>query len=230
MIGWAVPDTGARSGRRPRRVVVGLTLVLGVAMLTATLHLEPGNDTFVLGALAMATIWAVGARACGPLPWRATGQQPHRPAARTAHRAVRSQLLLGAVVGGGALTLCLIVGTWASGIPALAQPAQELLAHRSTLPFATVVAITALNGVAEEMYFRGALYDALPARSAWLWSAAAYALATLPSGVALLTAGAALLGVLTGLVRRRTGGLLAPVCAHLVWSIGMLLLLPSVLS
>ena len=93
-----------------------------------------------------------------------------------------------------------------------------------------LVALTALNGVAEETYFRGSLYKALPARSAWLVSAAIYALATLPAGIALLTAGAAFLGGITGLLRRVSGGLLAPTTAHLIWSVGMLLLLPTVMD
>lgn len=213
----AAADAPVR-GRRPdvRRLIVGATLLAGVTTLALTLRLEPGNDTFVIGALSLAAIWAVGARACGPLPMRGP-------------TALGRQAGTALLVGSAPLVLCLAVGVVVSGVPVLAEPAADLLAHRGTAVLPLVVVITALNGVAEELYFRGALYDAVPVRSAWLLTAVAYALATLPSGVLLLSAAAALLGVLTGLLRRATGGLLAPIVAHLVWSLGMLLLLPFVL-
>jgi hypothetical protein len=57
-----------------------------------------------------------------------------------------------------------------------------------------------------------------------------YALVTAASGVALLTFAALVLGWVTGLQRRVTGGVLAPVITHLTWSVGMLVLLPIVLD
>jgi uncharacterized protein len=196
-----------------RWVIVSVTFLAGVAMLTVTLHLEPGDETFVLTALATAAIWAVGARACGPLPMRGP----------------TTQAGIAAVVGCLALLLCLAVAVVVADIPFLAQPAEDLLAHRGTAALPVMVLITALNSVAEEMYFRGALYTTVSARFAWIITAIAYTLATLPSEVLLLSTAAALLGALTGLLRRATGGLLAPVVAHLIWSLGMLFLLPIVL-
>lgn len=38
------------------------------------------------------------------------------------------------------------------------------------------------------------------------------------------------LGVVTGLQRRVTGGILGPVVTHLTWSLGMLFVLPVVLD
>ena len=199
-----------------RRAIVGVTLLAGVAMLTLTLHLEPGDETFVLTALATAAIWAVGARACGPLAMRGP-------------TALGRQAGIAAAFGSMALLLCLAVGVVVSDIPFLAEPAEDLLAHRGTAALPVMVLITALNGVGEEMYFRGALYDTVSARLAWIITAVAYTGATLPSGILLLSAAAALLGVLTGLLRRATDGLLAPIVAHLIWSLGMLFLLPFVL-
>lgn len=212
-----VAGAAARGRSLPvRRGIVGVTLLTGAATLTHTLTLQPGNGTFVVSALATAAIWAIGARACGPLPIRGPD-------------ALNRQAAVAVIVGCVALLLCLAVAVVVAGVPVLADPAAELLAHRGAATLPVMVLITAANGLAEEMYFRGALYETIPARHAWFITAAAYTLATLPSGILLLSAAAAMLGVLTGLLRRATGGLLAPVLTHLIWSVGMLLLLPYVL-
>lgn len=41
---------------------------------------------------------------------------------------------------------------------------------------------------------------------------------------------AVMLGILTGLQRRATGGFVAPTVSHLTWSLGMLFLLPGTLD
>ena len=200
-----------------RRVIVGLTLALGTAALTWALRLPAGDRWFVPAALLTAAIWLAGAWACRPLPL-------------TGVPAPTRQVGLGLAAGLGALVLCLGAGAVVSEIPVLAGPALDLLAHRSAAPMLVIVLITVVNAVAEECFFRGALYDVLPAGSAWLASTALYVLATLPGGIVLLCAAAALVGGLAAGLRRSTSGLLAPVAAHLVWSLGMLLLLPIALT
>ena len=54
----------------------------------------------------------------------------------------------------------------------------------------------------------------------------AYALATLATGNVMLAFAAVLLGVVVGLQRRASGGILGPVLTHVTWSVSMLLLLP----
>jgi uncharacterized protein len=54
----------------------------------------------------------------------------------------------------------------------------------------------------------------------------AYVLATFASGNVMLAFAAVLLGVVVGLERRASGGILAPVITHVVWGVGMLVLLP----
>ena len=89
---------------------------------------------------------------------------------------------------------------------------------------------TAVNGVAEELYFRGALYAAVGRHHAVLVTTVVYALTTVGTGIPLLVLAAAALGLLTALQRRVTGGVLGPVITHLTWSLGMLFLLPPVLE
>jgi membrane protease YdiL (CAAX protease family) len=57
-----------------------------------------------------------------------------------------------------------------------------------------------------------------------------YALTTVGSGIPLLVLAATLIGLVTALQRRVTGGFLGPIITHVVWSTGMLLLLPPALE
>ena len=50
------------------------------------------------------------------------------------------------------------------------------------------------------------------------------------SGIPLLVLAAAVLGLVVGLQRRVTGGILGPIVTHLTWSLGMLVLLPHALA
>jgi membrane protease YdiL (CAAX protease family) len=87
--------------------------------------------------------------------------------------------------------------------------------------------VTAVNGVAEELFFRGALYAALP-RYPVVVTTAAYTIATLATGDPVLALAALLLGALVGLERRATGGIQAPILTHVLWSVTMLLALPAI--
>lgn len=206
----------AHASRRRRRWIVLVTLVVGALTLAFTLRLEAGDDRFVAGAAWMAGVWAVGAVLSGPLPG---GDRGRRAAA----------LGTGLLAGAGAVAVCAAGGLVVATVPALRGPAEQLLAHAG--PDTTVVVALALvNGVAEELFFRGALFDAVPTRLAVPLTTGIYALTTVGSGVVLLTLAAVLLGAATALLRLRTGGLLAPVAMHLTWSLGMLLLLPTVLA
>ena len=53
---------------------------------------------------------------------------------------------------------------------------------------------------------------------------------TAASGIPLLVLAGLLLGLVTGLQRRVTGGILGPIITHLTWSMGMLFILPKLLE
>jgi uncharacterized protein len=115
-------------------------------------------------------------------------------------------------------------------LPALREPVEDLLDHARLGSLALVAVITAVNGIAEELYFRGALYAAVGRRHAVLVTTVVYALTTVGAGIPLLVLAAGLLGLITSLQRRVTGGVLGPIITHLTWSLGMLFLLPGVLA
>ena len=202
--------------------MVVVTLLVGAGVLGWTLRLPAGSDAFVPAAFVLAAVWAVGAFASGPLHLgRArtrSGQTPVRPIVQPI---VLGLVLLGVFLAGG-----LAVGT----VPSLRRPVDELLDHAQVGSLALVIVVTIVNGIAEELFFRGALFAAITGARAIVITTVAYALITVGSGIPLLVFAAAVLGFVTALQRRVTGGVLAPILTHLTWSVGMLLLLPSALE
>lgn len=207
---------------RRRRVVTVLTLLVGGALLWWSLQLPPGNPLFYVGTAALALTWLVGAFASGPLH---LGRAHTRRGTAYARPVVQS-LCLGSLLLGIFLAGAFLVAQ----VPALAEPVEDLLDHARYSSLPVVLALTLSNGIAEEVFFRGALYAAIPQR----WTVAAtttlYALTTVVAGVPLLVLAAVSLGLVCGLQRRVTGGVLGPIITHITWSGGMLLLLPPLLE
>jgi len=125
---------------RRRRVVVVVTLLVGAAVLTWALRIEPGDSLFYVATLALAAVWAVGAVASGPL---------HLGRARTRSgglrgRAVVQSLALGLLL----LALFLIGSVVVARIPFLRDPVDDLLDYAQFGSLALVAVITAINGMA----------------------------------------------------------------------------------
>lgn len=199
-----------------------VTLVIGIAVNAWALRVAPGNDLFYVATLLLAAVWAGGAWLSGPL---------HLGRARTRSGVAPSRAVVQSLVLGGLLLGLFLVGALVvARIPFLVGPVQELLDHARFGSLAVVAVITAVNGVAEELYYRGALFAAVGRRHAVLVTTIVYAVVTASSGIPLLVLAAVLLGAVVGLQRRVTGGILGPIVTHLTWSLGMLFLLPPVLE
>jgi membrane protease YdiL (CAAX protease family) len=205
-----------------RRVVAAVTLLVGAGILTWALRIEPGDPTFYLATLALAAVWAVGAVVSGPLHLG----RGHTRGGRETSRGVVQALVLGALL----LGLFMLGAVVVARVPFLREPVQDLLDHARFGSLALVAALTAVNGVAEELYFRGALYAGVGRRHAVAVTTVAYTLVTATSGIPLLVLAGALVGFVVALQRRVTGGILGPIITHLTWSLGMLFLLPPVLD
>lgn len=215
-----VPRDHAESDRafRRRRVVAAITLVIGTAVLAWALRIEPGDRSFYLATVLLAAVWATGALLSGPLHLGRAHTRGGVTARPVLQSLVLGALLLGLFLAGAAIVV---------RIEVLREPVEGLLAHAEEGSLPLVVLITALNGVAEEIYFRGAAFAAVGRRHAVVATTLAYTAVTAFSGIPLLVLAGALLGLITGLQRRVTGGILGPIITHLVWSLGMLLLLPG---
>ncbi len=89
-----------------------------------------------------------------------------------------------------------------------------------------VLLTTLANGVAEEVFFRGALFDAVGDRHAVPVSTVVYMLATAATRNPALVLASGAMGALFGMQRRASGGVQAPILTHLTWSSLMLRYLP----
>lgn len=204
---------------RRRQVVCVATVLVGALVLAASLRIEPGSAWFYPATLGLAAVWATGALVAGPLHLGriGTAEGPARP--------VVQPLLIGL-----ALALVFVVGALVvREIEPLAVQVRRVLEHADQGVTLALVVITALNGVAEELFFRGAGYAAIP-RHPVVWTTAAYAVTTAATGNVMLAFAAVLLGIVVGLQRRASGGILAPAITHVTWSLTMLLALPAVLG
>ncbi|WP_110181019.1 CPBP family intramembrane glutamic endopeptidase [Nocardioides solisilvae] len=210
-------DTAA--ALRRRQVVVGIVVLLGAALLGWSVRLEPGDDLFYLGTTALAALWAAGSLVSGRLHL-----------GRIAFRDRLARPVLTPLALGFGLAAVFILGALVvRQIPFLEDQVGSVLdfADEGSVPL--LVVITAVSGVAEELFFRGAAYAAIP-RHPVLWTSLAYVVATGATGNVMLTFAAGLLGVLCGLQRRASGGILAPALTHVSWSLTMLLVLPYLIA
>jgi membrane protease YdiL (CAAX protease family) len=214
------PSPDARELRR-RQLVTGATILVGAAGLALTLRVAPGDPLFLPLGFGLALVWTAGALCSGPLH---LGSAPTRSGGRS--RPVVHSLVLGVLLS----SLFLLGALLIAYVPLLRDPVLSLLDHRRIGPLPLVLLLTVVNGVAEELFFRGALYTAFPPRHAVAGTTVLYALSTVGSGVPLLLLAALVLGLLTGLQRRVTGGVLGPAITHVIWSSTMLLLLPPLLN
>lgn len=206
---------------RRRRVVAVVTLVVGSVVLGATLRIPPGEDLFYVGGLALAAVWITGGLAAGRLHvgWAHTrGADLARPVVQPVAVAL---LVVGIFLAGAVL-----VGR----VPWLAGRVDDVLDHARYGSPALIWVVTVVTGIGEELFFRGALFAAVGPRHPVAITAVVYALATAVTGNLMLAFAALLLGLLTGAQRRVTGGVLAPIITHVIWSSAMLVLLPPALD
>lgn len=203
---------------RRRQLVCVVVVLVGAATLAWSLRIEPGSALFYPAAFALAAVWAAGAFASGRLHLGRIG-------VGAATRPVWQPVLLGLGLAAVFLLGALVVRE----VPWLATLVRDVLAYADEGSVPLLVVITAANGIAEELFFRGALYAAIP-RHPVVWTTLAYAVATAATGNPMLAFAALLVGVVVGLQRRASGGVLAPILTHITWSLTMLLALPLVLG
>jgi uncharacterized protein len=214
---------------QPRPVVLAATVVVGAIVLAWSLRVPPGDPLFYAGTLATALVWVTGAVLSGSVPSMRV-MWPGSARASAGTRSPLSQALGSLVLGLLLIAVFVVAGLAVGQVPVLARPVRHLLDHADAAWLPLVAALTAVNGVAEELFFRGALYAGVRRHDPVLVTAVVYAIVTAASGIPLLVLAAAVVGVVTALQRQATGGVLAPAVTHVTWSLGMLLLLPPLLD
>lgn len=201
--------------------MVAATAVVGAGVLGASLATRPGSHRFYLLTAATALTWSVGGLASGPM---------HRgwtPGPEPRQRPVVEPVLTGVGAFGAFYAAALV----ATRIPVLDRAITSVLRYAEPSAGPMVLATTLVNGAAEELFFRGALYAAVDGGrverpGAVATSTAAYVLATTATRNPALVLASAVMGGLFAWQRRATGGIQAPLLTHVTWSALMLRFLP----
>ncbi len=200
----------AEPGRR--RSVLVATLLVGSALLAATLRVERDSDQFTVLALLAASTWILGAFASGRTPLRGAATEP-----------LRAVVVPAFAVGVGAFLVFLVAYLIARQVPGLDGALESVLDKTDAGAWWVVLGVALVNGVAEEVFFRGALQSAISASRQVVVTTCIYALVTAATGNVALVVAAVVMGALFSLERRASGGILAPTITHLAWSSLMIL-------
>ncbi|HVX45990.1 MAG TPA: CPBP family intramembrane glutamic endopeptidase [Mycobacteriales bacterium] len=192
-----------------RSRILAVTSVAGTALLGLSFSAEPGSRRFYGYSLSLAGTWLAGGLSAGAGP-----PGPPRPG-------VVSPVLTGAGAFGGFYAAALV----ARRIPPLRGPISSVLRYAHQGSDRKVLITTLVNGAAEEVFFRGALYRTLDRPVPQ--STAGYVLATCATGNPALALASGVMGIVLARQRQNSGGLQAPILTHLTWSALMLRYLPS---
>ena len=168
-------DTAA--ALRRRQVVTVAVVLVGAGVLGYSLRIEPGSPTFYVSTMVLAGVWVVGAFASGRLHLGRITARRGRPCARWSRRSP----------SGWCWSAVFVVGSLVvRQIRPLADYVSSVLeyADQGSVRSCSSV-ITLINGIAEELFFRGAAYAAIP-RHPVAWTTLAYFVATLATGNVML--------------------------------------------
>jgi membrane protease YdiL (CAAX protease family) len=203
-----------------RRIVVGITLAVGATLLGLSFSVRQGGPAFYPLTFGLAATWTLGSLLSGPL------HLGHILRGGTLRRPIITPIVAGLLLAALFVLGAFVIRT----IPALASLTEDVLGYARLGNLWIILVITLVNGIAEELFFRGSLYAAIGTWHPVLISTVLYALATVAGGNPVLVFAAALLGTVVGLERRASGGILAPILTHITWSLSMLLVLPPIFA
>jgi membrane protease YdiL (CAAX protease family) len=199
------------AGKQRNGLVLAAALV-ATAYLTGRIYDErPGSSKTVLLAYLLSAVLLLGATLSGGMP-KARSKRGKRPVAGPVLTALA--LFVGFLVANAVLGL----------IPAVDHAVNDVLARADRGDAFTLWTSTIVAGVAEEVFYRGALFERVPAPV--VTATVAHVLCTIPAGNVAVTGAAAVLGIVCGTSRRVSGGWWAPAVTHAAWSLAILWLLP----
>jgi membrane protease YdiL (CAAX protease family) len=209
-------DRVAPAATRRRQLVIAGTCVFGAVVLGIGVARPADSAAFYAATVLVAAIWIAGAL----LADRLDGTPPR--ALVLGRRALVPPLL----VAVAAYAFFALASLAVRLIPPVHTALADILGHARHGTLVLVVLVALLNGVAEEAFFRGAVFATLPARFAVLGTTLVYAVVTAGTGNVALVLAAVVMGYLFARQRLVAGGILAPMLTHLVWSMLVVFLLP----
>jgi len=207
----------ARRGRAGSGAWVGAAGLGAAALLRASFTARAGSTRFYLLTACLAGTWACGALGAGPVEWRGDGGR--------AGRAGAAGSLIVVPAAAGAATFAVFYGAArvARRHRTLRRAITSVLRYADAGPGPLVVLIASGSAVAEELFFRGALWSGpRPLETTTL----AYVASTAATGNPALVLAGLVTSVVFGWQRAATGGVVAPAVTHVAWSMLMLRYLP----
>ena len=210
-----IPAIGRAGTDRGRILVLAAAGLSGATLLRLSLSAKADSRRFYALTAGLAGTWTASALATSAVPvWPAGRRSPGSEVARPA------------LTGAATFALFYAAAAVARRDPALRRAIASVLHYVDEGTTPAVLLIAAVNAVAEELFFRGALWDAAsagPLASTTL----AYTAVTAATGNPALAVGGAVTGVIFGRERARSGGIAAPAIAHVTWSVLVLTSLPA---
>jgi membrane protease YdiL (CAAX protease family) len=208
--------TDSATARRQR--LVAAAALTGTGLLGASLSTEADSTEFYALTFAVAGTWLVGGLGSGPF---------HLHSPRTDNRSFGHLAIVPVLTGALAFGAFFGAAIVARRIPILNEALASVLSYADRGSDPWVLATTLANGVAEEVFFRGALFSALGVHSPVPLSTAVYMLTTSATRNPALVLAAGVMGSLFAVQRRASGGIWAPILTHVTWSALMLRYVPS---
>jgi membrane protease YdiL (CAAX protease family) len=206
----------SRAGLSPA-AWLGASGLGAAALLRSSFAAKAGSARFYLLTTGLAGTWTGGALSAGPIPWCGDGWR-NRPGS-----AVRSLIVVPVVTGAATFAAFYGAARVARRHRTLRRAIASVLHYAEAGSTPLVVLIASGSGVAEELFFRGALWSgSKPLRTTTL----AYAASTAATGNPVLVLAGLITSVIFGWQRETTGGVLAPAVTHVTWSVLMLRYLP----
>jgi membrane protease YdiL (CAAX protease family) len=190
------------------------TLVVGAVLLWGTFHAAKGGAAFWIVGFLLAAVWVIGALSTATGAWGDLDVPT-----------------LAAATAAGLATFAVFYVAYRvlREIPVLSGALHGVVGTADAGHVVPVLALAIVNAIAEELFFRGALFSLVASRSgareAAIWTTVIYALVTAASFNVALVIAAVVMGGVFALLRWWSRGMVAPAVAHVVWSTGMLLAL-----
>jgi CAAX protease family protein len=187
------------------------------ALLRLSFSAREGSPHFYLLTTGLAATLATGAIGAGPVQWHGEDWRGH-PAA-----AVRDLAVVPALAGAATFAGFYAAARVVRRHPALRRAIASVFRYADKGSTPLVVLIAVGSGMAEELFYRGALWRGpRPLRSATL----AYAASTSAAGNPALVLAGVVTSLIFGWQRAASGGVLAPAVTHVTWSVLMLRHIP----
>jgi uncharacterized protein YbjT (DUF2867 family)/membrane protease YdiL (CAAX protease family) len=201
---------------RGQRGVLAAAGLSGAVLLRLSLSAEIDSRRFYALTTGLASTWTASALLTAAVPIRSRG----RPQVLSVAEPV--------LTGAATFALFYAAARVARRNPFLRRAIGSVLRYADEGTTPAVLLTAGVNAVAEELFFRGALWDAARAAGAspLASTTAACTALTAATGNPALVVGGAITGAVFGRERARSGGVTAPALAHLTWSALMLTCLP----